>query len=198
MSRSVRHIPFATLVDLVDGRIAPSQRDALEAHLRICPRCTADREWYSNISGLLRAGDLADAPPPVLERAIGVFKTRPKAKQPGTLRRIIAVLSFDSGLPQPVLGVRSALPGARQMLFDAEPFQLDVRVARAGDDVMLSGQVLGPCDGGEVVLRGPQQASARLNELCEWVLPAVPVGVYELVLRVGEAEVSIANLGLEA
>ena len=32
-------------------------------------------------------------------------------------------------------------------------------------------------DGGEVGLLGPQQASAHLNELCEWELPPVPESV---------------------
>lgn len=190
------HISFDTLADLAEGRIAPAERAALAAHLEACPRCAANHTWLVNTTAQMRADELVDAPQAVVNSAIALFASRTAAGQPGLLRRIVAALSFDSGMPQQAFGVRSGLPSARQLLLSAEPYEIDLRVAQQSGALVLSGQVLGPCSGGEVELRGPTTARASLNRQCEWTLSPVAAGTYALVLRLGDAEIVLPELDL--
>ena len=119
----------------------------------------------------------------------------------GLLRRVVATLTFDSNSQTPAYGVRSGTAApARQLLFSAGDFDVDLRLAAGVEGWTVSGQVLGPCGGGEVEVEGAEGAGARaaLNDLCEFTLPPVPEGVYTLRLRVDEVEVEVPSLSLRA
>jgi hypothetical protein len=142
------------------------------------------------------------APRDVVASLVGLFRERAASREPSTLRRLLASLSFDSAQLSPAYGVRSgaAAAAARQLLYSAGDSDLDVRVAQAGDGWVVSGQWLGECDGGgEIELQGAEQtATARLNEQCEFSLPPVPAGTYALRLRLKDAEVEVSELELRA
>lgn len=197
MSWKARHIPHATLVDLVEGRLSAAQHTASGEHLATCPRCAATRDWLARTIGLMRDDTLVDAPALAIDGAIDIFRPRIAAAQPGLMRAIVAVLGFDSGLPQLAFGVRSALPSDRQLLWSAPPYEIDLRIAARGDAFVVSGQVLGPCVSGEVELQGVDTICARLNEQCEWSLQPVPPGEYSLVVRLIDAEITIPELRIE-
>jgi hypothetical protein len=109
-------------------------------------------------------------------------------------RLVQAVLSFDSWA-QPALaaGVRSAGAGTRHLLFNADGRDVDLRIRAQGASFVLTGQVLGPDEPGEVELltcAGPGQAAvvacvAALDELGEFHIDTVPRGTCTLTLRVG-------------
>lgn len=133
---------------------------------------------------------LEDAPESVIQRAIGVWTARPAvAPAPvGALRRLAAVLSFDSlGLTPQAAGVRSiGSDGVRQLLFASDGRDIDLRVAPSADGHrwQLSGQVLGPDESGRAELRcGGLQAQADWSELAEFRFDDVPAGACELTLR---------------
>jgi hypothetical protein len=113
------------------------------------------------------------------------------------LQRIVAALQFDSAQTPVAAGVRSGQPVARQMLFSAEPYDVDLRIAPRGDAWQVAGQVLGPCEGGRVLLQSDRDTvEAPLNELCEFALPPVPAGSYMLALRLADAEIAIDTLNV--
>jgi hypothetical protein len=88
-----------------------------------------------------------------------------------------------------------AAPGTeRQLLFDAEPFAIDLRIAPATDSWSVAGQVLGPETAGEVGVTGPVEARAALSNLGEFTLPPLPAGRYTMTLRLGDLEVVIPEL----
>lgn len=201
-----QHIAFARLADLVEGRLpAPEQTEA-RAHLDACPRCAGQASELQRVTQLMRVDDSTDAPRDVLFNTVGMFRTlRATEKAPSLVRRILATLNFDSGSQMLAFGVRSgqAAP-ARQLLFSAGDVSVDLRLARGGEGWTISGQVLGPCDGGgrvELMLADATEATtgAELNDLCEFVLlPPVKAGVYTLRLRLDETEVEIPELDLRA
>ena len=105
------------------------------------------------------------------------------SRLPTAVRRPVGTRQHDLvavGVTQPNLPmVRPAVPVRRVPV----PGQEDFHPHR-----------LGPCDGGDVMLRGPESVRAHLTELCEWTLPPIPPGLYEIVLRLGADEVTIENL----
>lgn len=150
---------------------------------------------------LLRdAVQLPDAPPPLVRTAIGLFAARADAPSPlrTALRRIAAVLSFDSWAAAPLAaGMRALRSPTRHLLFSADGRDIDLRIAAAAPHFVLTGQVLGPDEAGEVELQplaaedapdGPALA-CTLDALGEFRLADVPAGRYRLTLRLGDDEI---------
>jgi hypothetical protein len=205
MRLTPQHIPFARLADMVEGRLSIEETRDARAHVDSCARCAQQASELVRVASLMRADTSEGAPRDVLLSAIGLFRARPVAeREPGLLRRIVAALSFDSSSLTPAFGVRSGQTAhARQLLYSAGDFDVDLRLAQGGDGWTVSGQVLGPCVGGQVELIaniGDTQTplKATLNDLCEFTLPPAPEGIYALRLRLKETEVEIPELSLKA
>ncbi|HEX8499883.1 MAG TPA: hypothetical protein VF659_04760 [Pyrinomonadaceae bacterium] len=204
MRLTPRHIPFARLADLAEGRLSPEEAAEDRAHLDACTGCAAQAAQLGHLAALMRADTSEDAPPALVSDVVRMFRARRRrAEEPGLLRRLVAALTFDSSSLTPAFGVRSgqAAP-ARQLLFSAGDLDVDLRLARGSEGWTVSGQVLGPCRGGEVELIGADGATAAraaLNDLCEFtLLPPTPDGAYALRLRFGGTEVEIPELSLKA
>lgn len=115
------------------------------------------------------------------------------------LRRIVALLIFDSSNAGPAFGVRSLPAASRQMLYSAEEIDLELRITEQNDECILSGQVIGEsCAEGRVEISGVAGTSqATLNEICEFTLPPIPPGNYSLTVRMLDREIEIPELELK-
>lgn len=142
--------------------------------------------------------DTAEPPPAyVAARAVRLFRQR-VARQPGLARRVLASLSFDSRQAPLAPGLRAGPLAARQLLFSADDYAVDLRLTPAGATWTLAGQVLGPSAAGSVELHGPISARADLNQLSEFLVPALPPGSYTLTLRLDDTEIAIDGLTVES
>jgi anti-sigma factor RsiW len=205
MRLTPRHIPFARLADLAEGRLSPEEAAEERAHLAACTRCAGQAAQLGHLAALMRADTSEDAPAALVADVVRMFRARRATaeSEPGLLRRLVAALTFDSSSLTPAFGVRSgqAAP-ARQLLFSAGDLDVDLRLAPGPEGWTVSGQVLGPCRGGEAALvaaDGSTAARAALNELCEFtLLPPTPDGTYALRLRLDGAEVEIPELSLKS
>jgi anti-sigma factor RsiW len=202
MRLTPQHIPFERLADLAEGRLSPEDAARERTHLSSCARCASQADQLGRISALMRADTSEDAPHDLVAGVVRMFRARrAQVSEPGLLRRLVAALTFDSSSLTPAFGVRSgqAAP-ARQLLFSAGDFDVDLRLAPGSEGWTVSGQVLGPCPGGEIELTAAGRTTARasLNELCEFTLSPVPEGSYALRLRLDETEIEIPELSLRA
>ena len=196
----LNHLPFAKLADLAEGRLTSTEQEASNAHLSSCSRCAALLSSLEHVFGLMHSDKTEDAPPEVVSRAINLFRARAASKEPSLVRRIVAALSFDSLQMTPAYGVRSGQSAARQLLFSAGPYDLDLRIIQSGEAWNVAGQILGQeCSGGHVELAGEATLTrADLNEQCEFKMAAIPTGSYTLRLRLPDLEVEIPELELKA
>jgi hypothetical protein len=147
---------------------------------------------------LQESRSLEDAPPGVIERAIGVFQRTPVSGLARAAEVLRAVLSFDSALAGPLAaGLRSVSTDQRQLLFTVESHDIDLRIMPApADDAgqaqwQVAGQVLGPQAQGSVELQLGSEVlgHAVLNELGEFRFGPIASG--ELVLRMSLTDASI-------
>jgi anti-sigma factor RsiW len=203
MRLTPEHITFERLADMAEGRLPAEETAAEHAHLASCQRCSAQAAELERVTTLMRADTSVDAPRDLVFNAVQLFHSRRTESAPGLLRRVVAALAFDSSSRTPAFGVRSGQTApARQLLFGAGDFDVDLRLAAGEEGWTVSGQVLGPCEGGrvEAFASGAQQeaaARASLNDLCEFTLPPVPEGVYALRLRLNDTEIEIPELSLK-
>lgn len=156
-----------------------------------------------------RSAALPDAPPDAMQAVIDLMP----AARPNTLADLLAsagevinaILSFDSwAAPAPAYGMRSAGKQSRHMLFNAEDRDVDLRIVRDADTFILTGQILGPDEGGTIVLlaeSGQSDAAgssesqlhgngqvATLDALGEFRLTGLHAGNYQVVLRLGDTQ----------
>jgi anti-sigma factor RsiW len=204
MKLTPSHITFERLADMAEGRLSAEETTGARAHLASCARCSSQAAELERVAMLMRSDVSVDAPRDLVFGVIQSFHSRRTESAPGLVRRIVAALTFDSSTRTPAFGVRSGQTApARQLLFGAGDFDVDLRLAAGEEGWTVSGQVLGPCEGGRVEAFAPgaqDEAAARasLNELCEFTLPPVPEGVYALRLRLNDTEIEIPELSLKA
>ena len=198
MNNFITHIPFNRLVDLAEGHLLPDEREQLQAHLAACGRCSREAAEIVRLIGLMRTDTSEDAPRPVIARAVELFpkSSSPRPAIPGVMPRILASLRFDSLGLAPAFGVRSGEPSARQLLYGAESYDVDLRIEPADQAWVLSGQVLGGSAASwRATLQGVEGViQTSLNEQSEFTFPPVSAGTYRLIIELAEHEVEIKNL----
>jgi anti-sigma factor RsiW len=191
---------FLHLIDLVEGRLDPQQTAQLHARVAADPRAAVDLAWLEATIGLMRndAAEGVDAPDYVLNRALRLIRpVVPAARQPDLLQRIRAFLRFDSLHQALAPGMRADATPLRQMLYTADACDIDLRIAPAGDQLRLSGQILGSDESGVVIVQNNQTTvEVPLNDLSEFSLPLIPAGVYTLTVRLNTFELVIEGLDL--
>jgi anti-sigma factor RsiW len=194
-----QHIPFEKLADLAENRQNPEESDATRAHLADCSDCAAQAARLAQLVNLMRTDLAEDAPRDVISHALNLFRPRRSEARPSVMQRVMAVLSFDSRQLSPAFGVRSGQSVARQLLFSVGEHDLDLRVAPDDGAWVVSGQVLGECESGQVELRSESVAeSALMNDLCEFTLPRVPSGKYSLIINFSGTEIEVPEFELKA
>lgn len=188
-----QHPPFHSLADLAEGLMHGMERETVERHVWHCETCSADIDWLQDTIGLMRADTTESAPEHVINRAVRLFaQYGPGSWSRSSTRmveRLVGVLRFDSAAGAAAgFGVRHGGDDAtRQMIFEAEPFALDLRTRTSASGSTVAGQLLGPDERvayGDVELIGPKtRVHAPLTELLEFSLPTVPAGTYRLEVR---------------
>lgn len=151
---------------------------------------------------------LEDAPAWLVERVIAqgastLTSTAPRPTLGEALRRVLARLVSDTGaVPALALGLRSAGPGMRHLMFAAEVRDIDVRITPAspvGGGWVVSGQVLGPELHGEVRLAGEGfDARAPLDDSAEFRFGPLPAGRWQMMLVGNDVQIDLPPLDIAA
>lgn len=193
MSFLSKHLPFEKIASLAEGSLAEEERHESLNHVSRCEQCRASLSGLERLIALMREDVTEDAPAHLINSAVGLFQPRDTK-----IRRLIALLKFDSLQMTPAYGVRSAGAGTRQILYSAGEYDIDLRVVAQDESWIISGQVFGDdCTGGRVELKGATgMTESSLNNQCEFTLPAVPSGSYNFRLRLSDSEVEIPELEL--
>lgn len=195
MSFISKHLSFEKLAALAeDGQAAGEQVESLN-HLSRCGQCSAKYVTLTNLIALMREDVAEDPPRALVAHIVDLFRLREKK-----IRRLSAILKFDSLQMAPIYGVRATQAGARQILYSAGDYDIDLRVVHHDEAWVISGQVFGEdCMGGHIELEGATgMAQSALNHQCEFTLPPVQSGSYNLRLCLSDAEIEMSQLELVA
>lgn len=140
------------LIDWVEGRLSPSESAIVEQQVAGADEKTlADLAW---IRAFLRVGDeiVLDEPPVGLRSALrasfdayaGKKGTERKTNDsPNLLNRLVAALTFDSGLQFGLAGARAGELGeVRQLVYSTDSLDLSLSVQHGVEGVRIDGQIL--------------------------------------------------------
>ena len=189
------HISIETLANIADNRATSEAREAAMAHISTCSTCRDTLRQLQQLILMMRSDNTTDAPRDVLTSAINIFSH----EKHSPLRRIVALLTFDSRTAGPAFGMRSFSAASWQMLYSAEEADLDLRITVQNGECILAGQVIGEgCGEGHVEISGVAgRSEARLNEVCEFTLPPIPAGNYSLTIKMLDRQIEIPELELK-
>jgi hypothetical protein len=189
------HISVETLANIADDRVTSESRETAMAHITGCSTCRDTLRRLQQLILMMKRDRATDAPRGVLTSAINIFSQEKRLP----LRRIVALLTFDSRNAGPAFGVRSLPAASRQMLYSAGETDLELRITVQNDECILAGQVIGEgCGEGHVEISGAGgRSEATLNEICEFSLPPVPAGNYSLTVRMLDLQIEIPELELK-
>lgn len=151
-----------------------------------------------HIISRMQADASVDAPADSLKYVSDLFRTRAAAARPSLARRIVAALTMDLMPDRAAFGERSAAGGqARQMLFDAGEFAIDLRVTRCAKGFDVRGQVLGDIGRCSVTLsNGGISAAADADAEGAFRFDDVTAGTYTIVITGENGELVVENIDL--
>lgn len=140
----MKHFTTEEWIDFANEAVGGSRRNEMEKHLTGgCARCKKTASLWQKVRQTAKSA--AECQPP--ENAVRIAKAGfssvwPEGK-PAKALGLVEVL-FDSFLQPLVAGARSADSGMRQMLYRAEPYQVDLQIeAKAGaSKLVVTGQLL--------------------------------------------------------
>jgi phage FluMu protein Com len=141
----MKHFSTEEWIDFANEAIAKGRRQEMQSHLdEGCPRCKKVASLWQKVRQTAKS--VAECQPP--ESAVRIAKAGFSAGQlqgkPARVPGLVEVL-FDSFLQPAVEGARSeAVSGMRQMLYRADPYQVDVQIeAKPGaNKLVVTGQLL--------------------------------------------------------
>jgi hypothetical protein len=191
------HLSYEKLVARVTEEVVLTPRET--SHLEACGHCRRNVGTLGKMLRLLRSKEEQSVSPETFAWAWQAFRSHAAPPQESMVQKIVAVLSAELSPLSPAFGERSAEVGPAgedwQRLYHAGAYDLDVRVEPTGDKCTVSGQVLGPCDTGEVELKSQSVSlRARLDDFASFFLPPVPHGAYTLFLRWPGMEIKVPDL----
>src|SRR4030088_1386573 len=140
----MEHFTTENWIDFVNQAVGATEKLSMERHLKQgCKRCMKTVSLWQKVQQSAASEANCQPPEEAVRIAKAAFAGAGLAGQRKGARSRIKVL-FDSFL-QPVFeGARSAGAGTRQMLYRADPFQIDVQVEAkpGGNRIVITGQLL--------------------------------------------------------
>jgi hypothetical protein len=140
----MKHFSTEEWVDFVNQVIASNEREAMQKHLATgCKRCTETVSLWQKVSKSAAAESSYQPPADTVRLAKAAFATAGMAQAQEGSRGLIEVL-FDSFMQPALAGSRSVVIGTRQMLYRADPYQIDIQIEpkQGSNRLVITGQLL--------------------------------------------------------
>jgi hypothetical protein len=141
----MKHFSTEEWVDFVNQVITAAKRDTMQQHLADCAACTQTVALWQKVHNQAIAERGYQPNLNAIQQAKAVFATSGFAKAPQQKSTGNAIeLLFDSFLQPALAGARSLVIGTRQMLYRADPYQIDIQIEpKPGTNrLLVTGQLL--------------------------------------------------------
>ena len=139
------HSPISAVLDAARGVDNPEAMSA-RAHIAACTECGGAFATMQRLAGFTAQETEYEVPAAVIARAEAIFPKRPS--NAALLKELVARLVYDSALDPMPAGARAPRNTARQFLYEAGSYSLDLHVSdewshreREAPRVIVVGQV---------------------------------------------------------
>jgi hypothetical protein len=158
-----------------------------------------NEDLLNKIARLMESDDSADAPADAVLWSKNLFRSSRRAAEQNSsfAQKILAVLQMDLAPNRAAFGERSATgAAARQMLFTAGEYRIDLRFIKAAKGFKVSGQILGDdFAGAEIRLFNDRKNfTGKSNDLGEFSFDKILKDKYTLSLIFKSKEILIESI----
>ena len=140
----MKHFTTEEWIDFVNQAASHDKQATMQRHLETgCKRCGEEVALWQKVRKIAAAEPIYQPPLESVRAARAAFATAAWDSKPRRAGGFIQVL-FDSFLQPALAGARSAGTGMRQMLYRADPYQVDVQIEAkpTGNRLVITGQLL--------------------------------------------------------
>jgi hypothetical protein len=140
----MKHFSIAEWIDFVNQVNSPKQQAAMKKHLDAgCKGCMETVALWKRVHNAAAVEASYQPPAADVRIAKAAFAAVGRARQLKKESGFVQVL-FDSFLQPMLVGARSSGLGTRQMLYRADPYQIDIQIEAKpeGNRLMVTGQLL--------------------------------------------------------
>ena len=140
----MKHFTTEEWINFVNQVVSPGELQEMNNHLKQgCKRCQETVSMWQRVERSAAAERNYQPPADTLRIVKAAFAAAGLHGQGKESRSRISIL-FDSFLQPVVEGARSAATDSRQMLYRADPFQIDLQIEAKPDsnDLLVTGQLL--------------------------------------------------------
>jgi len=140
----MKHFATQEWVDFVNHVASNDQQAAMQKHLATgCKRCTETVSLWQKVGKTAAVEASYQPTPDTVRLSKAAFVTSGLAQTKKESKGLIEVL-FDSFQQPALAGARSVVIGTRQMLYRADPFQIDIQIEpKLGSNrLVITGQLL--------------------------------------------------------
>lgn len=144
----MRCLSLDHLTDFLRGLVVGTERARIQDHLATgCQHCQQNQQWLLEVKRIAPLDDSFEFPAALTNHILSWMPAKPTIERT-PLRTLIAQLLFDSFAPLSLAEARSAVvmdAGAsvgRQLLYQVEQYDVDLRIEKVADAYELLGQVL--------------------------------------------------------
>ena len=144
----MEHFSVEKWIDFVSQAVSTNEKQRMEKHLSLgCESCQTTVSLWQRVRASAAAEGNYQPPESAVRIAKAAFAGAGFAAAKKGAESKVKLL-FDSFLQPMLAGVRSAGTGARQMLYRADPYQIDVQLELkpGGNRVVVTGQLLNLSD----------------------------------------------------
>jgi len=139
------HCTDAQCVDMARGTITDRERSPVEHHLAGCRQCAELLQFWRGVVATAATGAAVEPSEAVVAAAKRLFAGRAAAPaQTGLAARVqalVATLAIDTFQHAAPVGVRTGGGGPRQLVYQAPPFAVDLRLDTVGTRIVVTGQI---------------------------------------------------------
>ncbi len=140
----MKHFTTEEWINFVNRVTSQKQQEAMQKHLGTgCKRCMDTASLWQRVRNTAALEASYQPPAADVRIAKAAFAAAGRATQLEEKTGLVEVL-FDSFLQPMLAGARSSSLGTRQMLYRADPYQIDIQIEAKpeGNRLMVTGQLL--------------------------------------------------------
>lgn len=142
--RDMKHFSTEEWIDFVNHVVTSGQQEAMQKHLASgCKSCKDTVSLWQKVSNSAAAEASYQPSTDAVRLAKASYLTTRLNTPQKDSRSLVEVL-FDSFRQPALAGARSVVIGTRQMLFRADPYQIDIQIEPkpGGSRIVITGQML--------------------------------------------------------
>lgn len=197
---------WETLVDWIDGRLSSDEAELVEAWANQS-ESDADLAWLHAFRQS-RQAIVLDEPPAELRRELrGMFADHvataaAETERPSLTQRLIAALSFDSGLQLGMAGARGHADALRQLIYSTDVADVTLTLQDGDAGLQIDGQILPLIDmalgelHAELTQDGEVVDEAAVDASGQFTFASISPGAHQLAVRSETLTIEIESIDL--